>query len=427
MLPFGSLRARLARGTLWSALGTAGSQILGLVASVVTARLLGQAGFGELGVVLGTLTVLGNLAGLGPAVSATKHIAEFRARDTSRVANVMGASVLLASLIGLTVAVGVLGSASYLAKTVLNGPRLSGPVALGSVLVFLNAIGVAQSGALAGFEAFQAAARVSLVRGLVSLPLAVAGVYLYGVIGAVGASVMAASVAVWQNHRALSREIGQRPLAPSFRNQLAELGTTWRFSLPAFVAGALPGPVVWGATILLVHQANGQAEMGLFSAADQWRAAVVAVPAVVGSVTLPLLANLRASGDRARYARLFWRSLGLNALVSGLAALLAITFAPQILSLYGKSFGTGRMTLALLALAGVLVSVNGVIGNGIIAGGWIWWGVLFNVLWGGALLGFWGLLLPYGARGLALAYVLAYSAHTCWQMVFLLGWGKKRL
>jgi hypothetical protein len=31
------------------------------------------------------------------------------------------------------------------------------------------------------------------------------------------------------------------------------------------------------------------------------------------------------------------------------------------------------------------------------------------------------MLLPLGAQGLALAYVLAYAAHTVWQLVFVVG------
>jgi O-antigen/teichoic acid export membrane protein len=419
-LPAGSLRARLAHGAMWSSLGTAGSQATGLVVSVVTARFLGQAGFGEYGIVLGTLAVLGNLAGLGPAVSATKHVAEFRARDERRVAGAAAAALSVASLVGLVAAGAVFTFAEPLAASVLNAPRLGGTLELGSVLVILYAVGAAQSGALAGFEAFQATARIALLRGLVSLPLVIAGVWIYKLPGAVGASVLVAGTGVWLSHRALVGECRRRGLLLSVRGGFTELEAVWRFSLPAFLAGALPGAVTWVATVILVHQRDGHAQMGLFSAADQWRGAVVAVPTVVGTVSLPILSHLHGSGHAARFARFLWRSMGLNGLVSGFAAFLVVAFAPRILALYGASFVPGRGTLVLLALTGVSVAVNAVIGNGIIAAGWIWWGLLFNVLWGGVLLACWCILTPNGAYGLALACFLAYCAHTCWQVAFLL-------
>jgi len=47
--PVGSLRARFAKGATWSLIGAVISQGLALVASVIVARLLGEVGFGELG------------------------------------------------------------------------------------------------------------------------------------------------------------------------------------------------------------------------------------------------------------------------------------------------------------------------------------------------------------------------------------------
>jgi hypothetical protein len=74
-----------------------------------------------------------------------------------------------------------------------------------------------------------------------------------------------------------------------------------------------------------------------------------------------------------------------------------------------------------MTVAAVLIAVNVVIGNAIIAVGSIWWGCLFNVLWAGSFLVCWRMLLPPGSQGLALAYVLAYAAHTVWQLVFVVG------
>ena len=73
-----------------------------------------------------------------------------------------------------------------------------------------------------------------------------------------------------------------------------------------------------------------------------------------------------------------------------------------------------------MTVAAVLMGVNVVIGNAIIAVGSIWWGFLFNVLWAASLLACWRFLLPLGAQGLALAYVLAYAAHTAWQLAFVI-------
>lgn len=415
------VRARLAHGTFWALVGMGVSQGFGLLVSVVTARYLGETGFGELGILLGTLTVAGNLAGLGSAVSATKRVAELRSTNPARISSVVGATLLLASVAGLITAVGVFALAPFLAANVLGAPRLAGALRLGSAMVFLNALGVAQAGALSGFESFKALANVSFVRSLYGLPAAIVGVWLYGIPGAVGASVLAAIAGTWLGHRALKEECQRVGTPVSFRTCQAELGAVWRFSVPVFLAGALPGPVAWSANVLLVHLPNGHAEMGLFNAADQWRLAVVAIPSVVGSVSLPLLSGLYESGDRPRFARFLAQAVLFNATIASLVALPVLLLSRQILSFYGPGFGNARGTLLLMTGAAVLIGVNSVIGSAIIAVGSIWWGCLFNVLWAASLLFCWHMLLPLGAVGLALAYVLAYAAHTTWQLAFVVG------
>lgn len=416
-----SLHARLARGTFWALAGMAAAQGVGLVVSVVTARFLGEEGFGELGILIGTLTVAGNLAGLGPAVGATKRVADARATNPVRVSDAVGAALSLASLAGLAAAAGVFAAAPLLAARVLGAPNLSGALRMGSVMVFVNAVGVAQAGALTGFEAFKAQARVSFFRSLFGLPAAIGGVWLYGIPGAVGASVLTAAAGSWLFHRALSENCRRVGAVVSIRSSRAELGAAWRFSFPVFLAGALPGPVAWSANILLVRLPNGHAEMGFFSAADQWRLAAAAIPGVVGSVSLPILSGAYESGNRSKFTRFLAQTALLNAVLAGLVALPVLLLSREILSFYGPGFAAARTPFLLLAAAAVLAGVNVVIGSAIIAVGSIWWGCLFNVLWAASLLACWLLLLPLGAEGLALAYVLAYAAHTTWQLAYVVG------
>src|ERR1035441_4490968 len=73
-----SLRSRIARGAFWSVLGTGISQALGLFATVICARLLGSAAYGQLGIVLTTVNLFATVASVGLGVTATKHRSEER-------------------------------------------------------------------------------------------------------------------------------------------------------------------------------------------------------------------------------------------------------------------------------------------------------------------------------------------------------------
>ena len=99
-LPKDSLRARFAKGAFWSLVGAVLAQGLGLGASIVTARILGKVGFGELGMIRSTVGMFGVFAGLGLGLTATKHVAEFRSNHPEKAGRVIGLSAIVATFSG---------------------------------------------------------------------------------------------------------------------------------------------------------------------------------------------------------------------------------------------------------------------------------------------------------------------------------------
>src|SRR5204862_3545436 len=96
-----SLGYRLAHGAFWSLAATALSRALALAASVLTARLLGKAGFGEYGVLSSTVLTFQAFSSLGLAMTATKYVAELRHVDRARTGRILGLSVVVSTGAGL--------------------------------------------------------------------------------------------------------------------------------------------------------------------------------------------------------------------------------------------------------------------------------------------------------------------------------------
>jgi O-antigen/teichoic acid export membrane protein len=181
----------------------------------------------------------------------------------------------------------------------------------------------------------------------------------------------------------------------------------------------MAGPISWVATILLVKQANGYAEMGLFSAATQWRTAIAFLPSVLGQLALPILANLYGQDGFNRYRKALILTLAINTAGAACVALPVCVAAPYIMHIYGPAFGKGSTVLVLLALVSILTAANNVVGSAIVSSGAAWLGFLFNTLWALALLaGAWFLIPRYGSTGLALAFLMAYIAHSIWQSLY---------
>jgi len=413
-LPPDSLRARLAGGAFWSLVGAIVSQALGLLASIVTARLLGKVGFGELGIILSTVGMFGVFAGLGLGLTATKHVAEFRTSAPARAGRIIGMSNLVAVLSGGTIATGLFFASPYLAVHTINAPHLTPELRIACVLLLFNALNGAQTGALAGFEAFKTIAKVNLLRGLLTFPLVVGGVWFWRLPGAVGAQAAAAAVAWLINHLALKREARKADVPIVYRDVRSELPLLWRFSLPAVLSGSMVGPVRWAANALLVNQPKGYAEMGIFNAATKFQAPLNLLGTTLGAALLPILASEDGSSSER-----FNRANVLFSWVLGVFAALPLICFPEIMQLFfGSDFGgeSAIRTLVLVMGFSCIILYNQGLARVLAARSLMWWGFLSNTVWALILLGSFFGLKQWGAIGLAGSFTIAYVAHTAVQV-----------
>lgn len=415
-----SLRGRFARGAVWSLIGAVIAQGANLAASVITARLLGRDQFGEYGIILSTVGMLGVFAGLGLGVTATKYVAEFRSLNPERAGRIIALSSAVAIASGGFLALCLLAYAAPLAAKTLNAPTLATELRIASVLLFFNALNGAQTGALSGFEAFRDIARINLVRGLVTFPVTVAAVLLWRLPGAIWALAVTAAVTCLLSQVALRRQCTALGIHARLWSGWIERRVLWTFSTPAFLSGALAGPAIWAANTMLVNQPGGYAEMGIFSAASQWRNAIGFIPAVLAQFALPILSSLNGERDASRYGRALRWNLILTAAAATAVAVPVALGAPLIMRLYGRGFQQGWLVLVLSAATAVISCINGVVGTAILSAGSVWTGFAFNGMWAAVLLACCYHFIPsHLALGLAGSLLGAYLAHTVWQAAYL--------
>lgn len=194
----------------------------------------------------------------------------------------------------------------------------------------------------------------------------------------------------------------------------------WTFSAPAFLSGVLVGPVTWAANTMLVNQPGGYAEMGVFSAASQWRTAIGFMPLVLGQFALPLLSNLHGERDVARYGKALRWNVILTAAAASAVAVPVMLGAKVIMRLYGRDFQQGWLVLVLLAATAILSCVSAAMGTAILSDGSVWVGFAFNAMWAAVLLAGCYRFIPTGlSLGVAGSMLGAYIAHVAWSGAYL--------
>ncbi len=369
-----------------------------------------------------TVGMFGLLAGMGLGVTNTKFVAELRSSDPKRAGRIMGLSLGVSIVSGAVVCALVIGLAPLLAGRTLGDSALTVPLQIASALLLFESVIGALSGALGGFEAFREIALNTTLRVLLTFPLIVLGAYYFGLTGATLGLSGGALIGLVLYTISTIRISRRYQCAARFDGLRGELRVLTGFSLPAYVSGAMVTPMIWLARLFLFRYPGGDVQMGLFQATWRFQDIISLLGATVGASLLPLLASREGSESTRLASGNMLVSWGLGFFL--LAPLMAF---PEVVGLLFGGGYAGRplnVTMVLtMAVTNIILYKQG-LARVLTARALLWWGVLSNGVWAATLLLCTWWLAPYGAVGLAGAFLIAYAVNVA---VFIPLYTGKRL
>ena len=407
---------RLARGMFWSVAGAVSSRAVGLLASIIVARILGKSGFGELGVVQSTTNMYMTFAQFGLVMTVTKYVAEFRKTDPERAGRTIAMSFILAVVSGCVVGVVMVATSAWAAR-LLAAPHLQHAIAVSAAALVLITTNEAQNGVLNGLEAFKRRSTIQFVAAIAGFPITVIGAIFFGFIGAVYGLIASQVLVLVLSQQAIQKEMSAAGLSIRWREVQEEAGVLMRFSLPMLLVGAVYMPSTWIANMILVNNPGGYAEMGVFSAADRWRTAILFLPSLLGGVTLPMLSSLQSEADSGKYQSVLWSNIKFSVLASLAVAAPIALLAPWIMNSYGPGFKEGSSVLIMLCTTAVAFAAYWIVNQSLLSRGHVMTIFYINLGWAMTLLIAEWLLRGNGAKGLALAYLLAEAVRVTATMI----------
>lgn len=404
-----SIGYRLARGAFWSLAGAVISRGLMLVASIAVARILGKISYGELGIIQSTVGMFGTFAGFGLGLTATKHVAEFRYSDPEKAGRIIGLSTIVSVVTGGFMAFCLFIFAPLLAEHTINASHLAGVLQVGSLLLLLNALNGAQTGALSGFEAFKTIAYINFIVGFSSFPILIGGTYLGGLNGAVWALTANLGINWFLNHMALRKEARKYRVPFTFRKCARELSVLWGFSLPAVLGGVMVAPVSWVCNALLVNQANGYSEMGVYNAVLRIKQVPEMIVMVLMAPLLPMLSEYFGNKDTISYNKMLSYSFALSLCIVVPISLIQVAVPSLTLLPYGSDYQGHISVVQWLMLHAILIGLFQPFSSILTSMNRMWFGFAYNLSWGTVFIALSFLLVShYGAAGLAAAFALTH-------------------
>lgn len=412
------LAMRLARGTFWILCGAMISRGSMLVASIFVARILGRTTFGEFGMIRYTISTIGVFAGFGLGQTATKYVAELHKKDTLRTGRIIALSEVFAVGLSLIVSVVLVALAPWLAVRTINAPHLTHLLQIGALILFFESVTGAQTGILAGLEAFKSIAQINVIVGLLSLPGIVMGAYFYGLIGAICAVGISLCVNAFLNHQSIRIECRRRNLNPDFKGCMSEWKLITKYSVPAALTSIMMGPTNWICASFLVNHPGGYDQMGVLSAANQLSTVVLFLPGMLGQALMPLLSEQLGDNNKTKSRRLLMAAIKLNLLIVIPPITLGIMLSRFVMGIYGKGFVDGWSTLAIVLLTSGLMAFRDPAKQSMAASGFMWVDFVMNSVWACICIVLSTMLVAYGALGIAIARAIAFSIHLFWLLGF---------
>lgn len=343
--------------TLWLAL-------LGLVTTPIMIRYLGATRYGVFALISIISAYLMNLE-FGFGTATLRFLARAHATgDTKEQANVLGTSLAVFLVGGITAAALVFAGAPWIAQTFFHGPALLRPEAtdairLGAVILLLAFLSSFASVSLQALARFRTVAITRVVFGTLASASAVAAVLVGGhlrlVLGAqavVGAGLcVVLFVALW---RAVGPEARPRIDRATFK-MMAGYGA---FILLSGLAYQL---LLQGPPTVLAHLAP-TAALAAFAVPNMILQQLVGVATSTSFGFMPFASAASVDHDRSHLAAVFRSNLRLTLLVIGPVAIYLAIFAHPLFATWisVRFAASASAPMRFLALAAVMLALSAV-------------------------------------------------------------------
>lgn len=403
------------RGGSWALVGTFVGRVANVGALLLAARHLGSTQFGGMSLALSTMLVISSVSALGLPIAAQKLVAEAREVDAIRRDRLIDLTLGLTVAVGLVTMIGGALSSAWVANGILHQRDIAPLLAVASILILTTPMTEVVAGLLAALEKFQTLALFRAVHGALCGVLLIVVLFstssAMATLGALAAAeALACVLGLWLVRSARGPRASGRPGRTEL---LIEARSLLRISMPALIGSVSLQPALWLGQVLLSRQPDGLAHVGTFAVAMRWHSIAVFAPVTMGSVLLPMLGRLRATGRNVAAQALFVRYGALMLALSTATCLILIAFAAPLMGLQGPEFSLASDVLVVLAVAIVPVALNNVLSDRALAEGrlalWVCSDLAFAiVLAAGAV----ALVPALGGIGLAWAYLAGYVA-TC--------------
>lgn len=414
-----NIAKKIAKNTIWSALGAASSQGALIISTMACARILSDSDLGKLIFINGIATTIGMIISSSIGVSTINSIATSKNNLDQKLRNIITLNLLGSIILGGLASLAIAFGAKAISTKVFNDTSLIKDLQLASAAILFIAIDGFYKNLLVGQQKIKLFATCSAYGALASSITMIGITLKFGQLG-VSLAILMGSFMQATISTIIFRKTKSFTLKPNGFSWVNEWKTLASIGLPSLLANSMvtPAHLINQATLGSNH--NGFAEIAIYGISMNWYNAILFIPQATGKVVTPLLIQLFSESNKKSTQKLLLASIIGAGLTAIPGTLLITAFSKQILLAYNIRHEYGTQILSTIAVAAAISAIQNPVGNMIAATSKFWQGFIMNASWACIFISSAYIMKEDGALGVARGLLIAYTTHLIWTIAFSL-------
>jgi len=341
------------------------STVISAVGTIFIARLLGSDLYGLYTVVLTVPMIIQIFRDWGINFAMIKFTAQYRAEGRQdEIRSIYITGVLFEVVVGLVLTIFAFFFADFLATSVFNRPVIAPMIQVISLSIFASGLVAAATAAFTGYERlelnsvmliFQSIFKTVLIIALVVLGLGTAGATIGFTVGTLIAGVIGVAL-IGVIYRQLPKSTSNKLELKAYLN--AMLRYCFPLSLAAIIGTLLPQ---FYAFLLPIHYSINNVPIGNYGVAMNFSVLVAFFVMPIATMMFPAFSKLDPEKDKTSLMNIFRFSVKYGSLLVVPVTVLVISLAePAVATLFGNTYDTAALFLALLSIQYLYVTFGNV-------------------------------------------------------------------
>jgi O-antigen/teichoic acid export membrane protein len=364
-----------AKGSFHLLWGLVISTVISSISTIFVARLLGSDLYGLYGIVLISPTLIGVFRDWGITSAMIRYAAQFRSEDrASEVRSILVSGIIFEIALGMALSAISFALSGYLATNVFHRPEITSLIQIASISILASGLINAATAAFTGLEKMELNSIMlicqSVIKTVIMITLVVLGLGTSGaVLGYTVAMVIAGLIGValvWTQYKNLPKLSNVNLEIKAYTKSMLTYGVP--LSVSAIING-FQGQFY--AFLLPIFYVTDNTAIGNFGIASTFVVLIAFFATPITTMLFPAFSKLNPQKDKETLLNVYQFSIKYaSLLVVPVAALVMCLAEPAVSTLFGETYSTAPLFLALLAISYVYTAFGSLsMGNFIISQG----------------------------------------------------------